>query len=66
MIINPVVTSKLVVDPILEPVYKEIEEARKKIEEMYHDIEYKLGLDDMKDFSKKSDIVSERSRFSDH
>jgi thymidylate synthase (FAD) len=53
---------KLVVDPILEPVYDEIEEIRKSIENQYKIIEEKLGLDSMTDFSKKKKYTSAMRR----
>lgn len=53
---------KIVVDPILEPVYNEIEEIRKSIENQYKIIEEKLGLNTMTDFSKKKKYTSAMRR----
>ena len=53
---------KLVVDPILEPVYEEIELIRANIEALYKTMETKLGLDTMTDFSKKKKYTSAMRR----
>jgi len=53
---------KLVVDPILEPVYEDIEIIRNLIENYYKLIEAKLGLDTMTDFSKKKKYTSAMRR----
>jgi thymidylate synthase (FAD) len=48
---------KLVVDPILEPVQREIEILRKQIEDGYKAIETRM-MDGVEDFSKKKKITS--------
>lgn len=49
---------KIVVDPILEPVYEEVEEIRKTLEKCYKLMEAKLGLELMTDFNKKKKLTS--------
>lgn len=53
---------KLVIDPILEPVYKEIEEHRIFTQNIYKEIEKKLGINEMKDFDKKKKVTSAMRR----
>jgi len=53
---------KLVVDPILEPVYDEIEEIRFLIEKQYKLIESKLDLENIKDFGRKKKLTSAMRR----
>ncbi len=53
---------KLVIDPILAPVYKEIEDHRIYTQNIYEEIEAKLGIDDMIDFDKKKKITSAMRR----
>ncbi len=53
---------KLVIDPILEPVYREIEEHRVYTQNIYKEIEKKLGIDTMTDFDKKKKLTSAMRR----
>ena len=48
----------IVVDPILEPIYAEVEEARKFLEDWYKKVEEKIGLNSEKSFAKKKKITS--------
>lgn len=49
---------KLVIDPILEPVYPKIEAIRLYLENCYKDLEYDLGVNEMKNFDEKKMITS--------
>lgn len=48
----------LVIDPILEPIYEDIEEARLYLENWYKKVQDKLKMDEMKDFSVKKKWTS--------
>ena len=52
----------LVIDPILEPVYQEVETIRTQIETAYKNIEKVLGLAEMTDFTKKKKLTSAMRR----
>ena len=53
---------KLVIDPILEPVYQELEDARIYIQNIYKEMEKKLGLETMTNFDKKKKLTSAMRR----
>lgn len=53
---------KLVIDPILEPVYEDIEEVRIYLENKYKTIGEKLGIENMTDFDRKKKITSAMRR----
>lgn len=53
---------KIIVDPILEPVYEEVENIRHLIESYYKTMEEKLGLEGMTDFNKKKKLTSAMRR----
>ena len=48
----------VVIDPILEPIYKEVEEARQYLQDWYKDVEAKIGLNEEKSFDRKKKITS--------
>ena len=48
----------IVVDPILAPIYEEVEEARFYLENWYKKVEEKIGLKDERSFNKKKKITS--------
>lgn len=47
-----------VMDPILEPVKSEVLSVLEFLEDVYKQMVYRMGVDDMKDFSKKKKITS--------
>jgi thymidylate synthase (FAD) len=49
---------KVVIDPILEPIYSEIEELRNITEDWYNKMVQKLGLNEMKNFDAKKKMTS--------
>lgn len=48
----------IVVDPILEPIYQEVEEARQYLQDWYKKVEQKIGLNEEKSFDKKKKMTS--------
>ena len=49
---------KLVIDPILEPIYPKLEAIRLYLQNAYKDLTYDLGLDEMKNFDEKKMMTS--------
>lgn len=53
---------KVVIDPILEPAYDLVEEARDFLENWYKRLEQRMGIDQMKDFDTKKKVTSAMRR----